>query len=406
MRQRRSRLKGALALVLGGVVAVAVLEAALRTIEVTPLWRVLPLIEPILGQADADTGYAFVPGAQGIWQRENRAPVHINALGLRNPEMPHEKPPGTLRIGLTGDSMVEALQVEQAETFAARAEARLNAAGRPVQVLNLAMSGNGPLRQLVRLEKLAPGLDLDMAVSLLAATDFLTGELRDDSQNPGYVADGQGGLRRGDAFRQRFAQRAADTWAGRGLMAVIRHSAVARMLYLRSREPLPSLLGVKATTPAVPAAAAAPDCGGSLDRLLRLWRDHEPAADWQAAQTLLDEFAAHARNRGIGHLLLIDHIPLAASGCPADADHRGQLVGLIRQDVERRGMVFVDWRRRLLDVAPAADLNQLQGFGLQRGHGGHLNPLGHRVYAEALAATLTPFVVPAEPAMDNRAGMQ
>jgi lysophospholipase L1-like esterase len=55
------------------------------------------------------------------------APVRHNALGLRGPEVPVEKPPGTLRVLLLGDSTIYGHGVEEAATFGRVLEARLQA---------------------------------------------------------------------------------------------------------------------------------------------------------------------------------------------------------------------------------------------------------------------------------------
>jgi hypothetical protein len=89
-------------------------------------------------------GFFHVPGYDG-WQHSSEyfARVHFNQLGLRDPRESFEKPPGTFRILLLGDSFMEAVQVEQQQTTAAVLEARLLAA-RPdlnVQVINAGVAG-------------------------------------------------------------------------------------------------------------------------------------------------------------------------------------------------------------------------------------------------------------------------
>lgn len=89
-------------------------------------------------------GFFHVPGYDG-WQQSTEyvARVRFSQLGLRDPRDRYEKPPGTFRILLLGDSFMEAVQVEQRETTAAVLEARLRAL-RPdlnVEVINAGVAG-------------------------------------------------------------------------------------------------------------------------------------------------------------------------------------------------------------------------------------------------------------------------
>ena len=51
----------------GAMLALFVVDLGLRLIEVTPLWRILPVVQPILGQPDKDFGFESTPGGRGIW---------------------------------------------------------------------------------------------------------------------------------------------------------------------------------------------------------------------------------------------------------------------------------------------------------------------------------------------------
>jgi hypothetical protein len=91
-------------------------------------------------------GFFHIPGYEG-WQRSSEyfTRVRFGALGLRDPRTAYEKPPGTFRILLLGDSFMEGVQVEQQETTAAVLEARLRAS-RPdlnVEVVNAGVAGWG-----------------------------------------------------------------------------------------------------------------------------------------------------------------------------------------------------------------------------------------------------------------------
>jgi hypothetical protein len=89
-------------------------------------------------------GFFHVPNYDG-WQHSSEyfARVRFNQLGLRDPRDSYEKPPGTFRILLLGDSFMEAIQVEQHETTAARLEQRLRASrpGQHIEVINAGVAG-------------------------------------------------------------------------------------------------------------------------------------------------------------------------------------------------------------------------------------------------------------------------
>src|SRR5262249_49030164 len=142
------------------------------------------------------------PGAQGISVREHRARLRINSLGLRDVERSLVKPSGTIRVGLLGDSMVEAIQVSQEATFGTLAERKLRGEKFDVELINLALAGPSPIRQLLRLEKRGYQLDLDVVLANSASRSFFEGLLLDDSENPAYVDSGNGHLVRGYGFRQ------------------------------------------------------------------------------------------------------------------------------------------------------------------------------------------------------------
>src|SRR5262249_50779104 len=113
----------------GGMLALLVVDFGLRLVEATPLWRILPVVQPILGQPDKDFGFESTPGGRGVWTTEHRARLQLNSLGLRDVERDPAKPAGTFRIGLLGDSKAEGAQISQQPTFGAGAKRRPAADG-------------------------------------------------------------------------------------------------------------------------------------------------------------------------------------------------------------------------------------------------------------------------------------
>jgi hypothetical protein len=382
------------------MLSLLVMDFGLRLTEATPLWRILPLVQPILGQPDKDFGFESTPGAHGIWTTENRARVQLNSLGLRDVERDLAKPAGTFRVGLLGDSMVEAAQVSHEATFGAIAERRLRAAGHNVELINLAIAGPSPIRQLWRLERRGYPLDLDLVVANSAASSFLSGKLLDDSENPAYVHLGNGQLAVGYGFRERFSQRHADDLIGRLFIALYQNSPVFRMLYLRSREPLWVLLGLPSAqassqrfvpalpTPASDAARLACDqATAAVKPMIDLWRDHRPELLWAATARFLDDLAQSARTHGVRVLYAIRDIPLPPVDCPATSA-RADLLSAMDGAFASRGLHLIDWSATIAEiVGGAADVPRLHGFGVHKG-AGHLNYDGHRAWAAALISVL------------------
>jgi hypothetical protein len=380
---------------LGCVLSLVLFDSALRLIESTPLWRVFPVIEPILGQPDHDFGFDSTPGAVGIWSREHRARIRVNSLGLRDVERTVVKPSGTIRIGLLGDSMVESAQVSQEATFGTLAERILRSQGYNVELINLAIAGPSPIRQLLRLEKRGYALSLDAVLANSAASSFWTGALLDDSQNPAYVDSGGGRLVRGYAFRHRFSQRHAEDLWGRSFVALYQHSPLFRMLYLRGKEP-GQILGLSAAQPSAraPQPAAAPDhaapcsaADAALKPHVMLWLAHQPAPEWAATTQFLQDFSESAKLHGVKVLYAVRDIPLPPQDCPSAQQRRAELMAAMAAELGNRGMKLVDWTAMVDAASGLRELGSLHGFGVHRG-AGHLNFDGHRVWARALVHLL------------------
>lgn len=384
--------KFALGLVLAGLV----MEGSLRLIRATPLWRVLPVVPPLLGEPDPETGYVLTPNATGIWVRENRAPIRINSLGMRDSEMSTEKPAGTVRVALTGDSIIEAVQVEQRLTFDAIAERNMAARGLNIEIANLAMSGHGPLRQLVRLRRREPILKPDMALSFIKVSDFLTNELFDDSKNPAYVPDGKGGLKEGTAFKQRFTVRHMASPSFRSVFWTLQNVELARIAYWLYKH-----ASIKTRAEQVATGDADNPERTDLDKKCRrdalkaqkrLWLERKPREHWRRTEKFLDDYAQWASGRKIPVMIALSlPYPAPSSQCETEREMRKPIVNKAMGEFSRRGFLPVDFdlllaRRMNRPGAP----RKIRGF---RYHGsGHLNTSGHPIYADIIVEELTEFM--------------
>src|SRR5690349_19871961 len=79
--------------------------------------RVAHIGFPSFVRVDRTTGVAHVAGASGWFTREGQGWVEINRDGLRGPQRTRERPAGTMRIAVLGDSFTEALQVDDDRSF-------------------------------------------------------------------------------------------------------------------------------------------------------------------------------------------------------------------------------------------------------------------------------------------------
>ena len=62
-------------LLLGLIVGSLIIECSFRFIELTPLWKVLPVAEISLFKPDYYSGYRFRENVEGIWTTENACSI-------------------------------------------------------------------------------------------------------------------------------------------------------------------------------------------------------------------------------------------------------------------------------------------------------------------------------------------
>ena len=117
-----------------------------------------------------DEGYSPAPGAEG---RSMFGIVHrINTLGLRDRERATEKPAGTYRVVVVGDSVVYAHGVAQEEGLVAQLERLLQSRGH-YDVWNLGVEGYNLFNENARYARFAPTLKPDLAVVVILFNDLL-----------------------------------------------------------------------------------------------------------------------------------------------------------------------------------------------------------------------------------------
>lgn len=105
----------------------------------------------------------------------NRVPVHVNALGLREPwDSPPPRAPGVTRVAMLGDSFVfgEAVRREDAMPAVLQGALGARAPGRAFEVINLGVCDNDTAQEAARYRALQPALQPDVLVLVAYLNDF------------------------------------------------------------------------------------------------------------------------------------------------------------------------------------------------------------------------------------------
>lgn len=122
--------------------------------------------QPIPGEpnlvGDAATGWRIVPGPNRLFGVPEV--TNVDERGVRGPSRPVDKPAGTRRVLLLGDSSVYGVMVGDAQTFAARTEAALRKVDPGVEVHNAGCPGYSSWQARRALETRLLDLEPDLVV--------------------------------------------------------------------------------------------------------------------------------------------------------------------------------------------------------------------------------------------------
>lgn len=373
-----------LGLVAGGLLCgVLIAEVALR---------VLGIGYPVFSRPDATRGWSLAPHATGEYTAEGGAPVRINGDGMRDRDHAREKPPGTYRIAVLGDSFVEALEVPEDRAFWSVLESELGrrggVGGKQVEVLAFGVRGYATAQELLTLEccvwKYAPDLVL---LAVMTANDLSDNSRALDrgstrAYRPYFVPDGEG-LALDDSFRHSLRFR-----LGRIVAPVVRRSRILQ-LALRAhhrfmarkgheQDPGPAGTGYEVALDSEiyrpPASEAWKQAWLVTERLLaRMSRETSAHGARFAVVTLTNGIQVHPdralRARFMENLGVKDLFY---------ADDRIRALG------EREGFAVLNLARPLQAQVDATGV-WLHGFRNRSLGVGHWNAEGHRVAGERIA---------------------
>ncbi|MFN8643949.1 MAG: SGNH/GDSL hydrolase family protein [Candidatus Binatia bacterium] len=388
---RGGRLLGGLFLAaFGAALALGMLEVGVRVLHLVPdrFW-----------QPDPKLGTVLVPGASGWWTQEEHeffVPIRINAAGRRDLDRTPQKPPGTFRILLLGDSFVEALQVPIEQTFARALEQRLTAdAGRPVEVVSMGVSGYGTAAEYLWYRDVGRSFGPDLVLlSFYPGNDVRNNSpILEPTLRPVYAPDGT---------PDHIAGGKGGEGGGRGLLGRSAAYQYARKVVLTRQPALAArlagwgLLDAQALRP-VPMEQGVPVDYG-------VFAVH-PSPAWQDAWAHTEATLAALRDavRADGATLVIMVVTAREQVYPDDWTQLQATYPAMREqswDLNGPERRVLSWCA-LNDVpcvplSPAFVAARDNAPRLHWHFDGHWTPAGHALAAETMAAALQPAVRNAE----------
>ena len=168
MPGRRSLLRPLRDWALVVLVTLALGEVAARVAGVRPLTAA-----DRLWRAHDRWGWHHEPNSTDLFVKLDFAQeIHINSHGLREREIPYEKPAGVLRILMVGDSYTAGFEVAEEERFSRVVEDLLARRGDRVQVINAGVRGWGTDQILLFLQDEGLRYAPDLVVYVWNANDL------------------------------------------------------------------------------------------------------------------------------------------------------------------------------------------------------------------------------------------
>ncbi len=157
----------------GTVFGLLIAEAALRAAGYS---------SPVFYSVDESRGYALSPNMRGWYRKEGETYITINSDGLRDEEHQIQKPVGTARIAVIGDSYSEALQVNLNETFWKVMQEKLSGCGafdgKKIEIINFGISGYGTAQEFLTLKEKVWKYSPDIVLLAITTNNDITDNYR------------------------------------------------------------------------------------------------------------------------------------------------------------------------------------------------------------------------------------
>jgi hypothetical protein len=352
---------------------------------------------------DPQRGWRNVPNADG-WFSTDEYDVHLqyNARGIRGPALPYEKPDGTFRVVILGDSFIEGYSVNREDRVAEQLEKLLTGQdpSRKYEVIALGTAGYSTDQELIWLEAEGIKYEPDVVVTMFYMNDvWFNGQSKYwRGEKPAFVMqNGELTLTNVPVPDPRAGKKEKKKESGRGFRHWIRANSKIYALISLSLENSPGLRGVATTLGLVSPREEDEDDGGPrVADELSVFQKTLPTdtqRGWAMTEAILDEMDAVAQQAGADFIAF--HIPFKGVVYPADWGPILAKLG-IPQDQLDPGAVKQQFDRicanRDLDcIEPTAEYVRVaqergpDGERLYYVQDNHWKPGGHALAAQLLA---------------------
>lgn len=378
MATDRARWRGHI-LVLSGTLLLLVIVAETAA-------RLIGAGEPPLLVVDPVVGKRFRAGFHGrvyVPEAGREVELRFNREGVRGPDHPRTKPPGTRRVAVIGDSMIAAIATDEEHTLVRRLETQLNAqsaavAGPAWEVLNFGVSSSSTGNELVLYREVASRYAPDVVLCAF----FVGNDLADNShrltQAPRiyFELDDHGELRQRPFSAPRVEGEGLAGWLDRHSRFYVWQKTAMRELRGRAR----SWLGRAEAAHWIFARTEPP----------------EVAEAWRLTGKLLEAFRAEVEARGSRFAVLL--IPsaeqvyddlwqdlLRQAGTAGRDFHRDHPQERLGELCEKAGIPLITMTAAFRAYATAASSTLPEQWLFHRGRW-HLNAEGHRLAAEIVGS--------------------
>jgi hypothetical protein len=393
---RRRRMLKLLTLLIGIVLALALLEIGLRVVGYS---------SPEFYETDETLGYKLIPGMSGWYTREGRSWVAVNSEGFRDIEHAVEKPPDVYRIAVIGDSYVEALQVDRDQMFTnyiAPAAAYCDALkGKRIETLTFGVSGYGSAQELLMLRENVFKYSPDLVLLVFTTNNDVSDNLKTLKQSPiPYFEGRDGGLTLDESFRgdHVFVRRSSSlsrlgTWLMNHVRVAQAYADVHRLVKYKLNE-----WSTSKNAPAAEPQQGTADVGyepGIDNQIYREPDDDNWRTAWDVTERLIGQMDNDVRKHGARFAVVLATNGIQVVPNPDLKNAFAKKLGVADLAYpNRRIMSYCDSHGiKAIDLLPELSAYSeqngvyLHGFGSDVGNG-HWNQAGHKIAGEAIGRHL------------------